>query len=106
MDAAPGEIAFGAGSYIDLLARDLETRFERQEQWLRRVTARLRAAPARAARVELVMRPAYVEGFPGFGVSLFTEGCGATEERAQQMWERALGLALATIVPSMRTGGW
>ena len=40
MDAEPGETAFGAGSYIDLLPRDfaLLSSFERQERWIRAVT--------------------------------------------------------------------
>lgn len=100
MDAEPGETAFGAGSYIDLLFRDLQTRqyFEAQERWLRAVTERLRELPAKAARVELVMRLALVDGIPGFGVTWFVEGCGATAECADQGWSQALDLALMAIM--------
>ena len=100
MDAEPGETAFGAGSYIDLLPRDFEIRgcFDAQERWMRVVTGRLRAIPARAARVELVMRHAEVEAVPGFGVTWFVEGCGATAHRAGQGWGEALDLALAAIM--------
>ena len=107
MDADPGETAFGAGSYIDLLVRDAEIHgcFASQEAWLRRVTERLRATPATAARVELVMRAASVDGLPGFGVSWFCEGCGADAPRAEAMWARALGAALTVIMESLRTGG-
>jgi hypothetical protein len=100
MDAEPGETAFGTGSYIDLLPRDAAwlSSFERQERWMRGVVERLRVIPARAARVELVMRQAEIEGVPGFGVTWFVEGCGATAYQAGQRWGEALDLALAAIM--------
>jgi hypothetical protein len=100
MDAEPGETAFGTGSYIDLLARDFQAPgcFDTQERWLRTVTERLRAIPASAARVELVMRRAQVDAVPGFGVSWFVEGCGASAQRADQGWRRAFDAALAVIL--------
>jgi hypothetical protein len=100
MDAEPGETAFGAGSYIDLLPRDLEMsqRFDGQERWLRTVTERLRGIPARAARVELVLRRAVVDGVPGYGMSWFVEGCGETVQRAELAWGGAFDLALAAIM--------
>ena len=100
MDAEPGETAFGAGAYIDLLARDnaFFSSFERQERWLRVVTEKLQATPARAVRVELVLRPAEVEGVPGFAVTWFVEGCGATPHSAGQGWGLALDLALAVMM--------
>jgi hypothetical protein len=100
MDAEPGETAFGAGSYIDLLARDFATRgsFATQERWLRAVTERLRAIPARTARAELVVRRAQVDGVTGFGVTWFVEGCGASAQRADEGWGRGLELGLAAIM--------
>jgi hypothetical protein len=100
MDAAPGDVAFGAGSYIDLLPRDISflAGFERQERWIRAVTEVLRSTPSSAARVELVLRHAEVEGTPGFAVTWFVEGCGSTAQRAGQRWAEALGLALAVVM--------
>ena len=100
MDAEPGETAFGAGSYIDLLPRDLEMSqcVDGQERWLRAVTERLRGIPASAARVELVLRRAVVDGLPGYGMTWFVEGCGATALRAEQAWGEAFDLALAAIM--------
>jgi hypothetical protein len=100
MDAEPGETAFGAGSYIDLLPRDLEMSqcFDGQERWLRTVTERLRGVPARAARVELVLRRAVVDGVPGYGMTWFVEGCGETAQHAERAWGGAFDLALAAIV--------
>jgi hypothetical protein len=100
MDAESGDTAFGAGSYIDLLPRDVSflAGFERQEQWIRVVTEELRSTPASAARVELVLRRAEVEGASGFAVTWFVEGCGSTAQRAGQRWAEALDLALAVVM--------
>jgi hypothetical protein len=100
MDAEAGETSFGMGCYVDLLKRDfvLLSSFEHQEQWLRVATEALRIIPANAARVELVLRHAQVEGTCGFGVTWFVEGCGATAPRAAAAWARALNLALPVIM--------
>jgi hypothetical protein len=100
MDAVPEEATLSAGSYIDLLARDsgLMSSFDRQERWVRAVAEALRAVPAKAARVELVLRPALVNEVAGYGVSWFVEGCGATAQHARQAWSGALGLALPVIM--------
>jgi hypothetical protein len=100
MDAESGDTAFGAGSYIDLLPRDVSflAGFERQERWIRAVTEVLRSTPASAARVELVLRRAEVEGASGFAVTWFVEGCGSTARRAGQKWAEALNLALAVVM--------
>jgi hypothetical protein len=100
MNATPDETAFGAGCYIDLLPREalLLSSFERQERWVRVVTEALRGIPARAARVELVLRRAEVEAVPGFGVTWFVEGCGLNANNAGQRWSEALNRALPAIM--------
>jgi hypothetical protein len=100
MGAEPGQTAFGTGSYVDVLPREVAflSCFERQERWIRAVTEKLRVIPASGARVELVLRRAEVKAVPGFGVTWFVEGCGATAHRAGQMWGQALDLALAAIM--------
>jgi hypothetical protein len=100
MDAEPEEAAFGAGSYVDLLARDSAPNFDRLERWVRVVAETLRGVPARAARVEIVLRRGRVNDEPGYGVTWFVEGCGATAERAGQAWSTALYLALPVIMGS------
>jgi hypothetical protein len=99
MAAESGDTAFGAGSYVDLLARDVSflSGFERQERWIRAVTEVLRSIRASAARAELVLRRAEVEGASGFAVTWFVEGCGSTAQRAEQRWAKALDLALAVV---------
>jgi hypothetical protein len=99
MGTEPGDTAFGAGSYVDLLARDVSflASFARQERWIRAVTEVLRSTPASAARVELVLRRAEVEGVSGFAVTWFVEGCGSSAQRAEQRWGRAMDLALVVV---------
>jgi hypothetical protein len=100
MDAEPEETAFGAGSYIDLLPRDFRSHrgFDAQERWLRAIAERLRRTQASAARVELVLRRARLDALPGFGVTWFVEGCGATAQRADESWAEALDVSLAAIM--------
>jgi hypothetical protein len=100
MDAAPEETAFGAGSYIDLLARDtaLFLSFDRHERWIRAVTDSLRRIAAPSARIELVLRHAEVHAAAGFAVTWFVEGCGSTLEGAGKSWSDALQLALDVIM--------
>jgi hypothetical protein len=100
MDADPGETDYGAGSYIDLLPRDAAVlcSFEIQEHWMRAVTEQLRKAPARAVRVELVLRHAQVSDRPGFAVTWFVDSCGATVESACQRWEAAIHQALTVMM--------
>jgi hypothetical protein len=100
MDAAPEDTAFSAGSYIDLLPEDsgFGASFDRHERWVRAVVEALRVIPARAARVDLVLRAAQVNQVEGYGVSFFVEGCGATAPRARQAWSGALGVALPVIM--------
>jgi hypothetical protein len=107
MDAEPEETAFGAGSYIDLLPRDAGVRacFARQERWMRTLTERLRATPARAARAELVLRAAEIQGAAGFGVTWFVEGCGGTAQSARERWGNALGVALAMLLDTSFDAG-
>jgi hypothetical protein len=100
MAAESGEIAFGAGSYVDLLARDVAflASFERHERWIRGVTQMLRSTAVTASRVELVLRRAETEAASGFAVTWFVEGCGSTAQRAEKSWARALDLALPAVM--------
>lgn len=100
MDAEPGHTDFGAGSYIDLLPRNAAclADFEWQERWIRITKESLRLMPSKAARVELVLRRAQIEGMPGFGVTWFVEGCGASAHDAATSWGEALAISLTVVM--------
>ena len=71
------ETAFGAGCYIDLLPRDAAATVQLRTPGTmdaRSGRRGLRATPARAARVELVLRAAEVEGTHGFWRDLVRRG--------------------------------
>jgi hypothetical protein len=100
MNAESGDTFFGAGSYVDLVPRSggLLSSFERQERWMREMTERLRVIPRSAARVDFVLRRAEVDSVPGFAVTWFVEGCGATPQRAAQAWSEAFDCALGVVM--------
>jgi hypothetical protein len=106
MNAGPGEILHGAGSYVDLMPRNggLLSSFDGQERWLRKLTERLRVIPRDAARADFVLRRAEVDGVPGFAVTWFVEGCGATPQRAEQAWSDAFDCALGEIMDIRLSG--
>ena len=95
LDLTDEEVAFGFGSYIDVLWRE-RTVFasphvatERLDRLMRR-SARL---PHAEAAFEAVLRPAVVElngTIEGFGVTLYVTAVAADPETAMKRWEAAL----------------
>lgn len=100
MGADPAEASVGYGSYIDLVAREAAVRasFGAQERWMRGVCRRLRDAAAPAARAELVLRSAQIDGVTGFAITWFLEACAANMAGARRRWERGLEQALEAIL--------
>lgn len=95
LDLSDEEVAFGFGSYIDVLWRE-RTVFasphvatERLDRLMRR-SARL---PHAEASFEAVLRPAIVEfagTSEGFGATLYVTAVAADPETAVRRWEAAL----------------
>ena len=100
MDARAEDAKFAAGCYIDMVSTDGDTRtsFAMQERWIRALTARLRSLELRCARIELVLRHAEIQDIPGFGVTCFVQGCGATSELAAFRRAEALALAVPLLI--------
>jgi hypothetical protein len=100
MEATREEARFAAGSYIDILALDIEARgsFAIEEGWVRRLAESLRHRELRCARTDFVLRRAEIHGVPGFGVTWFVEGCGGTAELAERKWTEALTEALPVVL--------
>jgi hypothetical protein len=99
MEAQGDEARFLAGSYIDLLrdGADRNRAFEQHEGWMRELTGALRSERLSCARTDFVIRRADLWDVPGFGVTWYVEGCGATQETAGRRWAEALTHILAAV---------
>lgn len=98
--SSPEHAHHGTASYIDLLRRDLTTfsSFEFHECWARTLTSLLRSLDILHGRVELVLRPSVVNQHPGFGLTLYAAGCGATPADAYTAWQSVLAAAVAATI--------
>jgi hypothetical protein len=98
--ALPEDARCGAVSYIDIVERDLDNliSFPFHENRARQLVAYLREQHRDQGRIDLVIRAATVDGRAGYGITLYTAGCGADTVTAQANWEAVLATAvLATI---------
>jgi hypothetical protein len=99
---------FGFASYIDVLFDDTEKfwSFEFHEALVRRLTGALKTLDLADSRVDLVVRPATINSSPGYGMTIYTAGCGNTPLSAQLSWQRVLHAVIeATIKVSLRSTG-
>lgn len=112
-DAPAAQCRCGLASYIDLLQRDVRNfqSFAHHEDWMKRLTAQLRATAIENGRVDLVLRSAVVEGVQGYGVTLYAAGCGIDKDAASAHWEAVLTAALLVtmkpdaVVPAVPPAG-
>ncbi len=87
-DAGPGDEC-AVACYVDLLAWPS---VKRAEDFCRALKASLAEFAIRGARVEFVVRRARLaEGAEGFGVTVYTAGCGRTHAEARSRLGSALG---------------
>jgi hypothetical protein len=102
-DASAETSHAGFASYIDLVQRD-SARFSSlawHEQWAGSLTADLRQLEPQQGRSELVVREAIAGERQGYGITLYSAGCGADAAGAYQAWEAVLA---ATIAAAHRSG--
>ena len=94
----------GLASWIDIIARDavLFASFETHEAWVRRAAEQLHAEAAACGQVDLVLRAAEAGSRDGFGITLYTAGCGADTQAAHAAWERAVYAAVAATMRESR----
>jgi hypothetical protein len=93
----------GTASYIDVLCRELTafSSFEFHERWARRLTDLLRTRALSNGRVEIVLRPSLVDEHPGFGLTLYAAGCGASLIAAREAWQTVLSAAVAATISAV-----
>ena len=95
LDAGDEEVAFGLGSYIDLIPRE-RALFASPHIFggrLDRIVRRASRLPHPYAALELTMRPALVDlkaTLEGYSASLYLTGVAGDPETAARRWEAAL----------------
>jgi hypothetical protein len=101
--SSPEDAHHGTASYIDVLCRDLTAfaSFEFHERCARRLTDLLRPRDLSNGRVEIVLRPSLVDEHPGFGLTLYAAGCGASSIEAHNAWQTVLSAAVAATISAV-----
>jgi hypothetical protein len=96
--------AAGWASWIDLLVREPRrfASFEAHDAWVRRTTAHLRTDMIPCGRVDLVVRAAVAHASEGFGITLYSAGCGVDTQAARAAWERVLRAAVTATMREAR----
>lgn len=96
--------AAGWASWIDIIARDPQrfASFEAHDAWVRRTTAHLRTDMIPCGRVDLVVRAAVAHEREGFGITLYSAGCGVDTQSARAAWERVLSAAVTATIREAR----
>ncbi|MBV8630360.1 MAG: hypothetical protein JOZ83_05510 [Silvibacterium sp.] len=91
-NARPESARTGFASYIDVLLREQETfrSFQFHERLVRHITTALRTIELANCRVDLVLRAAIVDTAHGYGVAVYTAGCGAENAPAYSSWQAVL----------------
>ena len=95
LDLSDEDVAFGVGSYIDLVPRErsLFASAHVATDLLSRVARRAARLAHPHASLELVLRPAVVElkaALEGYSATLYITGIAADPETAARRWEAAL----------------
>ena len=113
--APAGTAGEGVCSYIDVLRLDparLEPgqfapaqltsiafdSFPFHERWARDITAHLQTITLANGRVDLVIRAANIESCTGYGMTIYTAGCGPDAAAAYLSWENVLRAAVAATI--------
>ena len=98
----PSKRCEGFASYIDMLqSRSGPPGFLRVPRALgARLTDRSAKDFLPNGRVDLVIRPAGTDSFPGYGLTLYAAGCGADAPTAYSAWEAVLRAAVTATINS------
>ena len=92
--------AFGFASYIDVLLLEANqfASFRFHERLVKQLAGKLRTVDLANCRVDLVVRASTVDSCSGYGITVYTAGCGQSPGEAQTSWQEVLQRAVnATI---------
>lgn len=94
----------GFASYTDILERNSVrfASFEFHEEWARDLAFHLRAIDLPQGRVDVVLRGAAVKEQQGYGLTLYSAGCGASEADAYTSWQAVLAATVAATIAAAR----
>lgn len=107
LDAPHESAATALACYIDLLAAGSSawSTLDRAADWCRRLCAALRAEPLRSARVDLVIRRAFIAPERvDLGITAYLIACGATQTDAEASLGAALRVFADAVCPSAPAG--
>ncbi len=95
-----GPVAFGTGSYIDILALQdkLFATVDDQVALLKRIATSLIHVEPEDARAELILRPAWYDNAPGFGMTVYVYGYGDNVGHARKCWATALANVVQVLL--------
>jgi len=103
--AHPQDATIGFAAYIDLLDRDPArfSSFTVVEQYVRKLTARLRQLSLTHSRIDSVVRRATTKRLQsaivdGYGITLYVAACGPNCVAAYAAWQTALTAAVAATI--------
>lgn len=97
----------GVACYIDLVLRseNFLSSFPAHERWVRDSVSELHERRLPQARIDYVIRPAFVHGKNGFGITLYVSACAETSSAAQPIFQAALRDAVAVTIKTAATTG-
>jgi hypothetical protein len=95
-----GRVAFGIGSYIDIMCEqdELFASLERQLGLLKRIVTSAERLGPEEARADLVLRPAWNMQAIGFGTTVYVYGYGDNLDEAREHWATALANLVRVIL--------
>jgi hypothetical protein len=102
--ATPETVRKGFASYIDVLESDSVqfASFAFHEERARGLASHLRAIDLRQGRVDVVLRAAEVRGLQGYGLTVYSAGCGGSEAEAYTSWRAVLVTTVAATIAAAR----
>lgn len=94
----------GFASYVDVLQLEFArfASFAFHEEWARGLASHLHSIDVPQGRVDVVLRIAVINKQVGYGLTLYSAGCGASDEDAYSSWQAVLTATVAATIAAVR----